>query len=95
MASATHGRRGRPWRRLRAQVLREEPVCRYCGLRPSTVVDHVLALSKYPHLAQVRSNLVGSCKPCNGSKGNKEPGQWTPAQRARRRPSSSVTRLTW
>jgi 5-methylcytosine-specific restriction endonuclease McrA len=46
---------------LRAQVLREEPVCA-CGA-PSTVAGHIV-----PHAyggPYVRSNLKGQCEPCN------------------------------
>lgn len=88
MSATTHGRKGRPWRRLRAQVLREEPVCRYCGVRPSTTVDHVLPLSLFPSLAHVRSNLAGACRWCNGSKHNRMPGPV-------RRPAPTVTQLRW
>ena len=87
MTATTHGRKGRPWRRLREQVLREEPVCRYCGVRASTTVDHVLPLSRFPHLAHVRSNLVGACAWCQGSKGARTPAEW--------RPVHGVTRLEW
>ncbi len=86
----THGRAGRPWRRLREQVLREEPCCRYCQMRPSTVVDHILPLSRFPHLAHHRDNLAGSCAPCNGSKHNRA------APKPRRPPpSNDVTTLRW
>jgi 5-methylcytosine-specific restriction endonuclease McrA len=88
--AASDGRKGRPWRRLREQVLAEEPVCRWCRVRPSTVVDHILPRSLYPHLAHERSNLAGSCWPCNGSKHNRLPGQWKPKPA---RPRSSP--LTW
>ena len=86
--SENTGRRGRPWRRLRAQVLREEPVCRYCGIRASTVADHVLPLSQYPHLAMTRSNVTGACAWCNGSKSDR-------AAPRRPRPPRGVTPLTW
>lgn len=84
--AATHGRKGRPWRRLREQVLREEPLCRYCTVRPSTCVDHVVPLSLAPHLAHHRNNLAGSCAPCNGRKWNRLPG---------RAPTARVTQLRW
>ncbi len=88
--AASDGRKGRPWRRLREQVLLEEPWCRYCGVRASTVVDHVLPLSQFPHLAHRRSNLAGSCRWCNGSKHTRA----APVP-PRRPPSSDVTTLTW
>jgi 5-methylcytosine-specific restriction endonuclease McrA len=66
---SSHGRSGRPWRRLREQVLREEPWCTLCGRRPSTQVDHILPLSQYPELAHERTNLRGSCARCNARRG--------------------------
>jgi 5-methylcytosine-specific restriction endonuclease McrA len=66
--AATHGRSGRPWRRLREQVLREEPYCAIRGPRCrlySTTVDHIVPLSVAPELAHVRSNLRGACGACN------------------------------
>jgi 5-methylcytosine-specific restriction protein A len=76
--AATHGRKGRPWRRLREQVLAEEPLCRWCGVRASTVVDHILPLRLFPDLAHVRSNLAGACAPCNGSKHDRMPSRFRP-----------------
>ncbi len=88
----THGRKGRPWRRLRAQVLLEEPWCTIRGPRCtgiSTTADHLLPLSRFPHLAHTRSNLRGSCLRCNGSKHDRLPGQ-------NRGPAPSrSTQLTW
>ncbi len=84
--ATSHGRHGRPWRRLRERVLREEPICRYCGVRPSTAVDHVLPLSLFPHLAHDRSNLAGACRPCNTAKHNRV---------APKPPAIEATRLTW
>lgn len=54
------------WRRLRAIVLREEPVCP-CG-NPTNTVDHVLDRRQRPDLALVRSNLRGLCKRCHDSR---------------------------
>lgn len=68
-------------------MLREEPVCRYCGVRPSTTADHILPLSKFPHLAHVRANLAGACRRCNGSKHDRI--------LPRRTPSTAVTQLKW
>lgn len=61
---------GRRWRELRAQVLREEPICCVpgCG-RVSTQVDHVLPLKLRPDLALERTNLRGICASHNASKG--------------------------
>ena len=73
--------------RLREQVLREEPTCYLCGKRSSTVVDHVLPLSRFPELAHVRSNLRGACQICNGRKGSR--------MRRARPVTTAVTTLEW
>ena len=62
----------RAWRKLRAQVLREEPWCRRCG-RESTEVDHRIPRSQGG--TDDRENLQGVCKPCHSRKGAKE-GRW-------------------
>ena len=60
------------WQAVRAQVLRDEPVCRECarlGLtEPATQVDHVVPLAVAPGLAFVRSNLAPTCTACHGRK---------------------------
>ena len=72
-------RNGSTWasRKLRAQVLREEPLCRI-GLpgctKISTQVDHILPWAQRPDLALVRANLQGACASCNMAKGSSPPG---------------------
>ena len=64
----THGRAGRPWRRLREQILRRDPYCTIRGpkcKRISTTVDHIIPLSIRPDLAHEPTNLRGACGPCN------------------------------
>jgi 5-methylcytosine-specific restriction endonuclease McrA len=70
---------GVAWRKLRAQVLREEPVCAVigCGM-PSTEADHVIPLQVCPELGLERSNLRGMCKSHNASKGAKLPDGFVP-----------------
>lgn len=71
MADPRHTRR---WRKLRDQVIREEPVCRLAlpGIctRWSTTGDHIKPVETHPHLALVRSNVQGACGPCNHARGN-------------------------
>ena len=72
MTSRNKGRRGRPWRRIQAQVLARDPWCTIQGPRctgRSTTVDHIIPLSVAPHLAEVLSNLRGACLPCNSAGG--------------------------
>ena len=61
-------RRTRAWRKLRDQVVREEPLCwlRLPGCTAlSKTADHVLTVKERPDLAMVRTNLRGACIPCN------------------------------
>lgn len=56
------------WRALRAVVLAEEPVCRYCPAdrpRLSTTGHHVKPLEQFPDLALVRENIRGCCTECH------------------------------
>jgi 5-methylcytosine-specific restriction endonuclease McrA len=69
MSARWHGRKGRPWRRLRAEVLASSDVCWLCGLPGANTVDHVLPLSQFPELAHDRSNLAPAHHRCNSSKG--------------------------
>lgn len=81
-STANHGRRGRPWRTLRARVLREEPTCYLCRVRPSDEVDHVVPLSVAPERAHDRTNLRGVCAPCNQRKGDRlGPPRYRPTRR--------------
>lgn len=67
-------RKTQAWRRLSAQVAREEPRC-WLGLegctRVSTTGDHVMPVKTHPHLALVRSNVRGACLHCNQKRRNK------------------------
>lgn len=58
------------WRKLRDQVLREEPLCRLCQGRghvtPATEVDHIVPRSQGG--ASARGNLQGLCGPCHRKK---------------------------
>lgn len=64
----------RAWRRLRDQVIREEPICRlqFPGIctRISTTGDHIIPVEVRPDLALVRSNVRGTCWPCNHARGS-------------------------
>lgn len=62
---AGKGRGGRPWRRIREQVLAEEPFCRLCGA-PSEEVDHIRP--KANGGSDARENLQGLCRSCHRRK---------------------------
>lgn len=57
------------WRRLRLQVLADEPLCRFCAAKGLTVaavdVDHVQTIADRPDLRLVRSNLRPLCSSCH------------------------------
>jgi hypothetical protein len=57
------------WQKIRAQVLRDEPVCHWCHRRPATEADHLIELARGGDPFE-RSNLVGACKPCNSARGS-------------------------
>lgn len=65
----TAGRKGRPWRRISAQVLAESRRCVWCWHDGSNAVNHRMPLSRFPELAQSRDNLdpihgVEGCPEC-------------------------------
>lgn len=66
-------RKDAAWRRLRDQVVREEPRCWLrlpgCTLL-STRADHVIPYADRPDLVMERSNLRGACDSCNRRRGN-------------------------
>ena len=67
-------RQSRAWRKLKDQVVREEPLCwlRLPGCTTfSTTADHVLTVKQRPDLAMVRANLHGACTPCNLKRNDK------------------------
>lgn len=70
---------GETWRRVRAQILRRDPMCKRCDRALSVIVDHIVPAQEA--VAQVRvsgrhrlnkyagyyfkSNLQGLCRPCH------------------------------
>ncbi len=75
----------REWRRLRDQVVSEEPYCKLritgvCTGRSQTA-DHIVTVKARPDLALVRTNLRGACHPCNRRRGSKvveeTPRRWS------------------
>jgi|JI9StandDraft_2_1071091.scaffolds.fasta_scaffold168417_3 5-methylcytosine-specific restriction endonuclease McrA len=62
------------WKKLRAQVIAEEPLCRLrlnkCTIRSDTA-DHIIPVKDRPDLKYVRANLRGSCQSCNMARGSR------------------------
>lgn len=60
------------WQAVRAQVLRDEPVCRACarlGLtEPATQVDHIVGVTVAPERAFDPTNLQPLCTACHAWK---------------------------
>lgn len=68
----------RRWRRLRDQVVREEPLCQLrlpgiCTIRSQTG-DHIYPVSVRPDLKFDRGNVRGACHACNRYRKNKPLG---------------------
>lgn len=55
---------------MRERVLREEPVCHYCGSAPSVEVDHDRPLAEGG--SSERANLHGACSACHRDKTARE-----------------------
>lgn len=62
-------RKTRAWRKLRDQVVEEEPDCRLeypvICTGASQTADHIQPVKTHPQLAMVRENLRGACHACN------------------------------
>lgn len=79
-SSASRGY-GAAWRKLRAQVIKQEPLCRRCRRANTTTVDHILP--KELGGTDARSNLQGLCKACHDIKTAQEDGRWTGSPQSR------------
>ena len=60
------------WRKIRAVVVAEEPLCRHCLLigrtKATQEVDHIIPHKGDHELFVRRDNLQGLCKQCNSRK---------------------------
>jgi 5-methylcytosine-specific restriction endonuclease McrA len=60
---------GEDWRRVRAQVLAAEPMCRICKVSPAKEVDHIERFHGIADpLRLATSNLRPLCVPCHRSR---------------------------
>lgn len=89
--SASNGRGTAAWRRVRAAVLAEQPICQMCWRARADTVDHIVPLAKGGALLD-RTNLRSACGPCNYRAGQRIT---TAILRARRHPVANVTTLHW
>jgi 5-methylcytosine-specific restriction protein A len=68
---------GYAWVQVRAEVLREQPICTACHAARSTTVDHIIP--KADGGTDARGNLRGLCKWCHQRKSGREGGRRLPA----------------
>lgn len=54
------------WRKLRAEVLKGNPVCAICKIKPADTVDHIQHHRGDPNFYD-RSNCRPACRACNSS----------------------------
>ena len=59
------------WRKLRKLVIARDPVCTWCGIKPSTQADHV---THAPDNARFYDPtiIVGACRSCNMQRAGRE-----------------------
>jgi 5-methylcytosine-specific restriction endonuclease McrA len=76
---------GWAWQRIKARVLRRDPLCRICGARPSVQVDHILNRARGG--TDHEDNLRGVCVACHRRKTTAESAL---AQRARNHPRPAM-----
>jgi len=54
------------YKQARAELLRDAPLCHWCGIRPATELDHTVEQAQGGTIAD---GYVASCKPCNSKRG--------------------------
>lgn len=64
-----HSARSHEYRQNRAIVLARDPICVLCRVRPSVEADHIVPTSLGG--SDSVENLRGTCKQCNGKRGNR------------------------
>lgn len=84
MAARTAGRKGRPWRRVRQQVLAEHAgICGLCGHGGARYVDHRIPIGKWramggdpndPANLQPAHGALNKCAECGGKACNESKG---------------------
>ena len=77
------------WKAIRKQVLEAEPICHWCGIKPSTQADHLIEVDRCDDPYDI-TNIVGSCATCNASRGARYVNKKT-ANRIQKREESSQT----
>lgn len=70
------------WKKIRARVLARDPICKICGVRPSTHCDHIKAKTD----DHAEDRLQGVCATCHGLKSSREGNEAPRSQDGRKRP---------
>ena len=72
----TFNYQSKEWRSLRAEVIKEQPICVSCkakGLvRLTKVIDHRIPVQEYKGSPLDKTNLQGLCKECDDIKRSKK-----------------------
>lgn len=72
----TFNYQSKEWRSLRAEVIKEQPICVSCkakGLvRLTKVIDHIIPVQEYKGSSLDKINLQGLCKECDDIKRGQE-----------------------
>lgn len=74
--STRKSRLPRDWEKRRKQVLQLQPICMICGVRESTVVDHIVPMTDRHEI----EDLQGVCDPCHRQKTAQEAAAFRAAQ---------------
>ncbi len=61
---------GRTWQKFRLLILHRDPICKICGEKPSTDVDHIVP--KAQGGKDTEENCQGACHECHSEKTTKE-----------------------
>ena len=68
---------GRQHRKLREQLLKQEPLCRMCSAKgrvtAATIADHIVPIAKGGAVHDI-TNLQPVCAPCHQDKSNADKG---------------------
>lgn len=62
-------RTGRPYRRMRAQILAEDDTCWICGKPGADTIDHLLPISRGGSVLD-KKNCLPAHQACNSARGN-------------------------
>lgn len=59
------------YKKIRKQILAQNPVCHYCKTAPADTVDHVPPIDSFPAPELWVGTLLPACGNCNYSRGAK------------------------